>query len=116
LHTVRSYLGGYDNRLPVAITERISQEIGQYPAQGQGGRQLGKFTGTVFRQQLGCLVAPQTGEERMATKAAEGRPMWGAASAPAFKDIDTNGDGSLTPEELTTGQQSHMRQRGGMGR
>lgn len=58
----------------------------------------------------------QTRGERMATKAAEGRPMWGAASAPAFKDIDTNGDGSLTPDELTAGQQSHMRQRGGMGR
>jgi len=52
----------------------------------------------------------------MGKNAADGRPMWGAASAPAFKDIDTNGDGNLSAEEHTAGQQALMRQRGGMGR
>ncbi|MBU0500190.1 MAG: EF-hand domain-containing protein [Gammaproteobacteria bacterium] len=57
----------------------------------------------------------QTRSERMGRNAAEGRPMWGAASAPAFKDMDTNGDGNLTAEEHTAAQQAHMQQRGGRG-
>lgn len=53
--------------------------------------------------------------ERMATRAAEGRPMRGAASAPAFSEFDTNGDGHLTPDELAAGQKAHMEKRRGMG-
>ena len=51
--------------------------------------------------------------KRMATRAEEGRPMRNAASAPLFSDIDSNGDGSLSPEELMAGQQRPMQQRGG---
>ncbi len=51
--------------------------------------------------------------KRMAARAEEGRPMRNAANAPQFSDIDTNGDGSLSPEEVMAGQQSHMQQRGG---
>jgi Ca2+-binding EF-hand superfamily protein len=51
--------------------------------------------------------------ERMAARAAEGRPMRNAANAPQFAEIDSNGDGSLSPEELLAGQQSHMQQQGG---
>jgi hypothetical protein len=36
-----------------------------------------------------------------------GKPMKGAKTAPTFADIDTNGDGKLTEEELTTAQQAH---------
>lgn len=53
--------------------------------------------------------------ERMAVMAAQGRPMRGAANAPAFSDFDKDGDGQLTPEELAAGQQAQMQQRGGMG-
>lgn len=47
--------------------------------------------------------------ERMAARAAEGRPMRGAANAPSFTDFDSNGDGQLTPAELSAGQQAHMK-------
>jgi hypothetical protein len=45
--------------------------------------------------------------ERMAARAAEGRPMKGAKTMPDFKDIDTNGDGRLTEAELVAAQQAH---------
>lgn len=46
--------------------------------------------------------------ERMAAKAAEGKQMRGAATAPAFADLDTDGDGQLNAAELTAGQKAHM--------
>lgn len=46
-------------------------------------------------------------EQRMAARAAEGKKMRCAAMAPAFKDIDTDADGQLNPEELSAGQKSH---------
>jgi hypothetical protein len=51
--------------------------------------------------------------------AKEGRPMKGMASAPTFKDVDTDGDGKLTEAELTAAQHAHMKamheQHGGPG-
>ena len=47
-------------------------------------------------------------EQRMAAKASEGKKMKCVASAPSFTDIDTNGDGQLSPEELSAGQKAHM--------
>lgn len=52
---------------------------------------------------------------RMAARASEGRPMRGAASAPAFELFDSDSDGLLTREELNAGQQSMMGKRRGMG-
>lgn len=54
--------------------------------------------------------------ERMATKAAEGRPMRGAGSTPCFSRFDANGDGQLTSEELAAGQQARMEKRHGTGK
>ena len=57
--------------------------------------------------------------ERMAARAAEGRPMRGAASAPSFSALDTDGDGQLTQIELAAGQKAQMEKRRrimGMGR
>jgi len=48
--------------------------------------------------------------QRMAARAAEGKQMRGAASAPAFADIDTDGDGLLSPDELSAAQKAHMEQ------
>ncbi len=52
--------------------------------------------------------------ERMSQRAAEGRPMRNAGKGPAFSDFDSNGDGQLSQEELTAGQQKQMGARGGM--
>jgi len=46
--------------------------------------------------------------QRMAAKAAAGKPMKGAKSMPDFQDIDTNGDGKLTEAELVAAQQAHQ--------
>lgn len=56
-----------------------------------------------------------TREERMSKRVAEGRPMRGAANAPAFSYFDSNSDGFLNQDELVTGQQAQMQKRGGMG-
>lgn len=53
--------------------------------------------------------------KRMAARAAEGRPMRGAANAPPFTEFDANGDGQLTQEELAAGQRAQMEKRRGMG-
>jgi Ca2+-binding EF-hand superfamily protein len=51
--------------------------------------------------------------ERMAARAAEGKQMHGAATAPSFADIDTDADGQLNPEELSAAQKAHMEKRHG---
>jgi len=53
--------------------------------------------------------------QRVADRATEGRPMRGLESAPAFADIDTDGDGQLNQAELAAGQQAHMGQGSGKG-
>ena len=53
--------------------------------------------------------------ERISKRAAEGRPMRGAANTPTFSAFDTNGDGHLTKDELTAGQKIQMEKRRGMG-
>jgi len=47
-------------------------------------------------------------EQRMAARASEGKKMRCAKYAPSFADLDTDGDGQLSPEELTAGQKAHM--------
>ena len=54
-------------------------------------------------------------EQRMAAKASEGKKMRCAASAPAFTDLDTDGDGQLNNDELTSGQKAHMDECRAMG-
>jgi len=54
-------------------------------------------------------------EQRMAANASAGKKMKCAADAPAFADFDTNGDGQLSPEELTAGQRAQMSKCKAMG-
>mgnify|MGYP001811905890 CR=1 FL=1 len=49
-----------------------------------------------------------TRANRMAEMAKAGRPMKGAATAPAFADLDTDGDQQLSEAELTAGQAAHL--------
>ena len=53
--------------------------------------------------------------QRMEQKAADGRAMRGAASAPSFSDFDKNSDGQLSPDELSAGQQAQMEKRRSTG-
>ncbi|MCI2285342.1 EF-hand domain-containing protein [Colwellia sp. MSW7] len=53
----------------------------------------------------------QVRSERMASKAAQGRPMKGAGTAPSFMSFDVNQDGQLTEQELIVGQQAQMQNR-----
>jgi hypothetical protein len=55
--------------------------------------------------------------ERLAARAAEGRPLRNAAQAPSFALWDRDGNGYLTPNEVASGQQGRMATRGpGPGR
>jgi hypothetical protein len=52
----------------------------------------------------------------MQQRADDGFPMRNAGNAPEFSEFDSNGDGMLTSEELSTGQQAQMmNKRGGKG-
>ena len=53
--------------------------------------------------------------QRMAARAAEGRKLHCAATAPAFSNLDKDGDGQLSEEELTAGQQAHRAECRAMG-
>lgn len=53
----------------------------------------------------------QAHQQRMAARAAQGRPMRNAANAPQFIGMDLNGDGAVQPEELMQYQQQRMQQR-----
>jgi len=51
--------------------------------------------------------------KRMQKRADDGFPMRNAGNAPDFSEFDSNGDGTLTPEELSAGQQAQMNKRRG---
>ncbi|MDH3903105.1 MAG: EF-hand domain-containing protein [Xanthomonadales bacterium] len=47
-------------------------------------------------------------EQRMAARASEGKEMRCAQFSPSFADLDKDGDGQLSADELSAGQQTHM--------
>ncbi|MGB6019329.1 MAG: hypothetical protein WBF77_07005 [Sulfurimonadaceae bacterium] len=51
--------------------------------------------------------------KRMQKRADDGFPMRNAGNAPDFSEFDSNGDGMLSPEELSAGQQAQMSKRRG---
>lgn len=53
--------------------------------------------------------------QRMAARASEGKKMRCAQHAPSFTDIDTDGDGQLSPVELSAGQKAHRSKCQAMG-
>lgn len=85
---------------PEAIPDRGPIPFSAYDRDGDGYISEGEFN--------------STRSERMEQRAAEGRPMRGAAGAPSFSGFDQDGDGRLTPDELAAGQQMQMQQRRGM--
>jgi len=59
------------------------------------------------------LEFEQVRGERMRARASEGRPMRGMANPPSFSGFDSNGDGVLSADELSAGQQQRMLERRG---
>jgi hypothetical protein len=49
---------------------------------------------------------------RMAARAAEGRPLRNAATAPTFESLDRDGNGGLSPDELVAGRAARFAARG----
>jgi Ca2+-binding EF-hand superfamily protein len=49
--------------------------------------------------------------ERIAERAAEGRPMKHLSEAPTFSDIDTDGNGEISTSEFSAHQAEHRQQR-----
>ncbi|MCG6967643.1 MAG: hypothetical protein LJE59_14160 [Chromatiaceae bacterium] len=59
----------------------------------------------------------QMHRERYAYRAKQGYPMRHAADAPSYQQIDTDGNGSVSAEELSSWQNQRMQQHGmGSGR
>lgn len=80
-------------------------------AEETGGKGHGPGSFSVFDMDENGFVSEEefysVRQQRMAAKAAEGKKMRCAASAPAFADLDTDGDGQLNPDELAAGQKAH---------
>jgi hypothetical protein len=53
----------------------------------------------------------QVRSERHAVRAQQGYPMRGAGSAPSFEQMDSDGDGSISREELSSHQAQRMQRR-----
>jgi len=53
----------------------------------------------------------QAHADRMASRAAQGRPMRNVQNAPVFADLDLNGDGVLSRQELMQFHQARMQKR-----
>jgi hypothetical protein len=51
-------------------------------------------------------------EQRQSERTAEGRPGFGMAESPTFPQVDTNGDGHITKEELNAAQQAQWGKKG----
>ena len=52
--------------------------------------------------------------DRMAARAAQGRPMRNAANAPVFADLDLDGNGTISQQELMQFRQARMQARRAM--
>lgn len=58
----------------------------------------------------------QVRSERHAVRIQQGYPMRGARYAPSFEELDSDGSGSISREELASHQALRMQQRRGMRR
>lgn len=65
--------------------------------------------GSISEQEFNALK-----DQRRTERADEGRPGFGLANAPTFSEMDANGDGRLSQEELAASQQNQSG-KGGMG-
>lgn len=112
------------NRFPkttsVGLLLALLNGLSPISALAESAPPRGPISFTAFDQDGNGLVSEDefysVRGERMAERAAEDRPMYGAANAPSFPAFDTDGDGQLTPAELTAGQRAQMENRRMMGK
>jgi len=105
--------------IPLGLVLALSASMVPMTAQSEEMPERGPIPFAVYDKDGNDLISEQefytVRGERMAKRAAEGRPMRGAANAPAFSQFDTNSDGQLTKDELVAGQQAQMEKRRAMG-
>jgi len=107
------------SRISLGLTVAICCALGAAGAVFAQVPSRGPMTFDAFDQNANGAVTEQefnaARAERMAARAAQGAPMRGAASAPAFADFDLNGDGQMTADEFAAARQARMQARPGMG-
>lgn len=105
--------------VPLGLIIAVASVISPLSAQSEELPARGPIPFSAFDQDSSGFITQEEFDtvraQRMAEKAADGRPMRGAASAPSFSEFDKNADGQLSQDELAAGQQAQMEKRRSMG-
>lgn len=105
--------------VPLGLMIAIASVISPLSAQSEELPERGPIPFSAFDQDGSGYITQDEFDtvraQRMADKAADGRPMRGAADAPSFSEFDKNADGQLSQDELAAGQQAQMEKRRSMG-
>jgi len=105
--------------VPLGLIIAIASVISPLSAQSEELPARGPIPFSAFDQDGSGFITQDEFDtvraQRMAEKAADGRPMRGAADAPSFSEFDKNADGQLSQDELAAGQQAQMEKRRSMG-
>lgn len=105
--------------VPLGLIIAVASVISPLSAQSEELPARGPIPFSAFDQDSSGFITQDEFDtvraQRMAEKAADGRPMRGAASAPSFSEFDKNADGQLSQDELAAGQQAQMEKRRSMG-
>lgn len=104
--------------IPVALIIAASGVFSAVSAQVEEISARGPIPFAAFDKDGNGLVSEQEFNsvrgQRISTRAAEGRPMPGAAGSP-FSEFDRNADGQLTQDELAAGRNSQIKKCRNMG-
>ena len=105
--------------VPLGLIIAVASVISPLSAQSEELPERGPIPFSAFDQDGSGYITQDEFDtvraQRMADKAADGRPMRGAADAPSFSEFDKNADGQLSQDELAAGQQAQMEKRRSMG-
>lgn len=97
------------------VTALLSGTAMLVAAQGPTYQQRGPAPFEVYdRNGDGAITAEEFNafrDERRAARAAQGRPMRNAVTAPTFEQVDLNADGVSNPDEMAVLSQQRMSQR-----
>lgn len=112
-HTIRCIMNIIKNSYITGLTVAIAFTCGSISSvQAEDLPARGPIPFVFYDKDQNNLISEQEFNsiraERMSARAAEGRPMRGAAHAPTFSSFDSNQDGNLTADELAAGQKIHI--------